>query len=572
MPARLTRPRRLGVTTLAALALTSAVSVVGVASLAGAAYAGDGTGFTTAAPGTVFISDTWHGQVLAVAPDGTKSVYVDGVQPYGLSLDDAGDLFIAQDSNDVVKIAADGTRTDVVFGSVSYGYQLAVDPAGDIFLADPNNNRVVEMTTDGVEQTVPIDGLNSVYGGVAADAEGNLFVADTNNGRVVKVTPDGVQSDFATSLYYPTALAAGPDGSVYVANSYNQILELAADGTQTDVGFQNVYYAPSMAVDATGTVFASSQDDFMFNSGTVIWQKAVAGPESALTTSNSGYVYGIAVSQNRAPQSISFTSDPGATPTVGDRYDATATGGDSGKPVTFSADPDSADVCTVVSHLDSSATVRLTGRGTCTIDAAQGDTRGYLAGAQQQSFAVKASGTLVFTSQPSRPRVGDTYLATAGSDSPEAVTYQSGSPSSCSVSADGVVTLLHATDCTVQASQAGNGDYLAGSGTQIIHTWRAIQTVVFTSHAPHRARAGTTYKVTATGNADSGRKVRISTIGACSVGHHGLVHFNHSGTCTVFAIQTGNPDYQPGKAKQVIVVTPASSRGAGAVRGTTLLD
>lgn len=570
MPERLARSRRLGVGTLAALALTSAVSVVGVASLAGAAYAGNAAGFTPAAPGTVFVSDAWQSQVLAVAPDGTKSVYVDGVQPYGLGLDDAGDLFIAQDSSDVVKIAADGTRTDVVFGSVSYGYQLAVDPAGDIFLADPNNNRVVEMTTDGVEQTVPIDGLNGVYG-VAADAEGNLFVADSNNGRVVKLTPEGVQSDFATSLNYPSAMATGPDGTVYVANSYNQILEIAADGTQTDVGFQNVYYPRSFAVDATGTVIASSEDDFMFNSSAVIWQKSVNGPESAFTTSNSGYVYGIAVSQTRSPQSISFTSDPGTTPTVGDRYDVTATGGDSGKPVTFSADPDSADVCTVVSHLDSSATVRLTGRGTCTIDAAQGDTRGYLAGAGQQSFAVKVPGTLAFTSQPATPRVGDTYLATAGSESPEAVTYQSGSPSSCSVSAQGLVTLIHATDCSVQAFQAGNGDYLAGSATQTIHTWRAIQTVVFTSHAPHRAHAGTTYQATATGNADSGRRVRISSLGACSVGRHGLVHFNHRGTCRVFAIQTGNPDYQPGKAKQVIVVTPASNRGAGTVRGTTLL-
>jgi sugar lactone lactonase YvrE len=570
MPERLARSRPLGVTTLAALALTSAVSMVGVASLAGAAYADDGTGFTPAAPGTVFVSDIWQSQVLAVAPDGTKSVYVGGVQPYGLGVDDAGDLFIAQDSNDVVKIAADGTRTDVVFGSVSYGYQLAVDPAGDIFLADPNNNRVVEMTTDGTEQTVPIDGLNGPYG-VAADAEGNLFVSDSNNGRVVEVTPEGVQSDFATSLYYPRALAAGADGNVYVTNSNNQILEVAPDGTKIDVGFQNVFDALSLAVDATGTVIVSSQDDFMYNSGAVIWQKSVNGPESAFTTSNSGYVYGIAVSQNRAPQSIAFTSDPGTTPKVGDRYDATATGGDSGKPVTFSADPDSADVCSVVSHLDSSATVRLTGRGTCTIHAAQGDTRGYLAGAEQQSFTVKAAGALGFSTYPSTPRVGDTFQAAAGSASPEFVTYESGTPGSCSVTAHGLVTFLHAADCTVRASQPGSGDYLAGSAVQTIHTRRAVQTVAFTSHAPHRAHAGTTYRARATGNADSGRKVRITGLGACSVGRHGLVHLDHRGLCTVFAIQTGNPDYQPGKAKQVIVVTRANDHRGAALRGTSLL-
>ena len=157
MPERLVRSRRLAVTSLAALALASAVSVVGVASLAGAAYAGDGTGFTPAAPGTVFVSDVWQSQVVAVAPDGTRSTYVSGVQPYGLAVDKTGDLFIAQENNDVVEIAPDGTRTDLAFATVSYALQVAVDDAGSVYVTDPGNNQVVKMTSDGTESQVPFN-------------------------------------------------------------------------------------------------------------------------------------------------------------------------------------------------------------------------------------------------------------------------------------------------------------------------------------------------------------------------------------------------------------------------------
>ncbi len=179
---------------------------------------------------------------------------------------------------------------------------------------------------------------------------------------------------------------------------------------------------------------------------------------------------------------------------------------------------------------------------------------------------MQAEGALTFTSSPTVPRVGDTYQAATAGDSSGAVTFSSDSPASCSVSDTGLVTFLHATACTVVASQAATGDYLAGSATQTIQTGRAIQTVVFTSVAPHKPRARTTYDATASGRSD-GPRVRITGAGACSVGRHGVVHFNHAGTCTVFATQVGTADYKPGRAKQLIVVR---ARSHGRALGTPL--
>ena len=69
-------------------------------------------------------------------------------------------------------------------------YGVAVDAAGDVFIADSSNNRVVEVTPSGTQTTVLGTGLNFPVG-VAVDSSGDLFVTDTDNNRVVEVTPSG---------------------------------------------------------------------------------------------------------------------------------------------------------------------------------------------------------------------------------------------------------------------------------------------------------------------------------------------------------------------------------------------
>jgi hypothetical protein len=85
-----------------------------------------------------------------------------------------------------------------------------------------------------------------------------------------------------------------------------------------------------------------------------------------------------------APQVITFTSTAPASPVPGGTYNVTATGGDSGNPVTFSIDPVSIKVCSI-----SGALVTFTSTGTCTIDASQAGTAQFLPAPQaQQSITV----------------------------------------------------------------------------------------------------------------------------------------------------------------------------------------
>ncbi|MDE3131392.1 MAG: hypothetical protein KGL16_09590, partial [Acidobacteriota bacterium] len=122
-------------------------------------------------------------------------------------------------------------------------------------------------------------------------------------------------------------------------------------------------------------------------------------------------------------QAISFTSTAPSNATVGGpTYQAAATGGGSGNPVTLSIDASSTSVCSI----DSSGIVSFTATGTCTIDANQAGNSDYTAAPQQQqSFTVgKGSQTITFTSTPpANAAVGGTYTVTATASSGLAVTF-----------------------------------------------------------------------------------------------------------------------------------------------------
>jgi hypothetical protein len=129
--------------------------------------------------------------------------------------------------------------------------------------------------------------------------------------------------------------------------------------------------------------------------------------------------------------------------------------------VVFSLDPTSGKGVCYVSGADGTA-LRLTGRGTCVIDANQAGGNGYLAAPEvQDSFKVIGiPQTITFTSTPPKPAlVNQTYDVTAtGGASGKPVVFSSGTPSVCTVSGS-TVSLVAAGECVVVARQAGTARY-----------------------------------------------------------------------------------------------------------------
>ena len=148
----------------------------------------------------------------------TKS-YLGG--PGGVALDARGDLFIADSLNNLVEEVTPVGKLSVVAGVVGHVGSPAPGPAtksdlfgpggmaldvhGDLFIADEANNVVEEVTAAGKLSVVagvaghggpPTPGpatKSDLYqpDGVALDAHGDLFIADYFNNVVEEVTPAG---------------------------------------------------------------------------------------------------------------------------------------------------------------------------------------------------------------------------------------------------------------------------------------------------------------------------------------------------------------------------------------------
>ena len=139
--------------------------------------------------------------------------------PSGVAVDSAGDLFIADTDNNVVREVnhATGAITTVA-GNGTYGYSgdggpataaelanpdgVAVDSAGDLFIDDSNNSRIREVNlATGTITTIAGNGTYGYTGdggaataaelshplGIAVDSAGDLFIADSGNNVIREV-------------------------------------------------------------------------------------------------------------------------------------------------------------------------------------------------------------------------------------------------------------------------------------------------------------------------------------------------------------------------------------------------
>ena len=193
--------------------------------------------------------------------------------PYGVAVDTAGNLYIADIDADVVeKVTPSGTLS-IVAGTGAYGTPtpgpatssdldgpeaVEVDGDGDLYIADAGNNVIEKVTPAGTLSIIagtgsagaptpgPATGsdLNGPYS-IAFDPSGNLFIADEYNNVIEKVTPAGTLSIFAgTGNQSPAVpgpatgsgmgdvrgLATDANGDVYIADDYNSQIEMVSPG------------------------------------------------------------------------------------------------------------------------------------------------------------------------------------------------------------------------------------------------------------------------------------------------------------------------------------------------------
>lgn len=215
-----------------------------------------------------------EGGMVALDPGNPPVAYTGFSDPVGISVDAAGDLFVADASaNKVDKIAAGSTTLTSIGTGFSAPSGTALDAAGNLYVADTGNNQIVEIAgatgTPGTQTTLVASsvqfGGTTLNGptGLAMGADGVLYISDTGNNRVVTYNPvNGVTGVRATGLSNPGGIAVDAAGTLYVANlgtgsGGNVAVYPGGGGAVTTLTPSDVTIPVGIAVDPSGSLLIS---------------------------------------------------------------------------------------------------------------------------------------------------------------------------------------------------------------------------------------------------------------------------------------------------------------------------
>ena len=196
--------------------------------------------------------------------------------PYGLAVDGADNVYVADAENGAVKEMPSGCASSACVttlgGGFSYPNGIALDGAGNVYVADLTVNFIKEIAIGCASSScvTKLGGGFSGPGGVALDGSGNIFVADTSNSAVKEMPPGCASSACVTALgggfSYPYGVAVDASGNVYVADSGNNVVKEIPPGctssscvTTLGGGFS---IPQSVTVDGSGNIYVADSANF----------------------------------------------------------------------------------------------------------------------------------------------------------------------------------------------------------------------------------------------------------------------------------------------------------------------
>ena len=152
--------------------------------------------------------------------DGGRAGAAQLYSPRNVAIDAIGSVYIAEfDGHRVRQVTPDGLiRTVLLAPDVAYPAGLAIDAAGALYVADSGNQRIRKLS-GGVVTTVDLPGFTlSAPAGVAVDGAGGISIADSGNRRILRRTSAGAIVVVAGKLDSARDVAAGPAGDLLIAD------------------------------------------------------------------------------------------------------------------------------------------------------------------------------------------------------------------------------------------------------------------------------------------------------------------------------------------------------------------
>jgi sugar lactone lactonase YvrE len=211
--------------------------------------------------------------IYTFAGDGGPAIAA-GIDPHNLATDPAGNLYIADYENSLIRLVAPDGTISTVAGALSFGgdggpaadaqfcmpWSMTLDTQGNLYVSDTFNHRVRKIDTTGVITTYAGTGLMSTNissgpatevnlgnpMGMVVDPSGNLYMIDNWKCRINRITPDGMlqliagnscgyrgDGGPATSalLQNPESLVLDPAGNLYISDTdNNRVRVITPDG------------------------------------------------------------------------------------------------------------------------------------------------------------------------------------------------------------------------------------------------------------------------------------------------------------------------------------------------------
>jgi sugar lactone lactonase YvrE len=181
--------------------------------------------------------------------------------PEGIAVNASGDLFISDKGNNLVRVVRSATKIiNVVAGNGGWGYAgdggpalnaqlfgpwgVKIDPAGNVYIADSGNNVIREINSaTGTISTLAGTGSTGYGGdggsalgaffsmpmGLAIDSSGSVYVADSGNNIVRRILPASAGMTFPKTFIG----LASPQQFTAIANTGTAPVTVAALGVST---------------------------------------------------------------------------------------------------------------------------------------------------------------------------------------------------------------------------------------------------------------------------------------------------------------------------------------------------
>jgi uncharacterized protein (TIGR03437 family) len=235
------------------------------------------------------------------AGDGGAANVAELDYPTGVAVDAAGNVYIADSGNNVIREVSGGNINTILGGNapklLNDPETVLVDSSGNLYISEQSGYKISKYNIASGTLTVLAGNGNSGYSGdngpaidaelddpsgIALDSKGYLYICDTTNSVIRKISPDGIITTIAGTtvggeidhgyygnggpatsalLNFPHSILVTASGDIYFSDTNNNVIRelkpvtpsVAAAGVVNAASF-----SPEVSPGALATVFGSN--------------------------------------------------------------------------------------------------------------------------------------------------------------------------------------------------------------------------------------------------------------------------------------------------------------------------